>query len=68
MSRRRKKTLLDSSVNTARMMDVLRSRQSPKKATKAIPTIQLPEAETKTPDPAKPIDWFESYERHVARD
>ena len=71
MSRgRRKKTPLDSEVNTASMLDVLHTgaQQAPKKPTKTLPVIQLPMAEPKTPDPSKPLDWFSAYERHAVKD
>jgi hypothetical protein len=49
--------------------DLLRAADTPaptpKPIASPIPKIHLPKEE---PDPTKPIDWFESYERHVRRD
>ena len=29
-----------------------------------LPKIQLPKEEPKAPDPTKPLEWFDAYERH----
>lgn len=46
--------------------DLLRAAEipAPKPTASPLPKIQLPKEEPKAPDPTKPLEWFDAYERH----
>lgn len=48
--------------------DLLRAADTPAPTPNPIasplPKIQLPKEEPKAPDPTKPLEWFDAYERH----
>lgn len=40
------------------------SAPTPKLIASPLPKIQFPKEEPKAPDPTKPLEWFDAYERH----